>query len=90
MKIKDILNIISEEPAAQPQVNLANSNQNMDGSQRTPSTAPAAPKQKAGTAAGYKGSAGAQAIAKASGIADVNKIKVGQVLTLPDGTKYPV
>jgi len=50
----------------------------------------APPKQNAGTAAGYKGSAGAQAIAKASGVADVNKIKVGQVLTLPDGTKYSV
>jgi LysM repeat protein len=55
-----------------------------------PAQPAATPKQNAGTAAGYKGSAGAQAIAKASGVADVNKIKVGQVLTLPDGTKYSV
>jgi len=66
------------------------------GGPAAPAAAPAAsggaatPKQNAGTAAGYKGSAGAQAIAKASGVADVNKIKPGQQLTLPNGTKYTV
>lgn len=52
-------------------------------------TAPA-PKANAGTAAGYKGSAGAQSIAQASGIKDVNKIKVGQSINLPGGGTYQV
>lgn len=56
-----------------------------------PAAAPAAAsKQNAGTKAGYKGSAGAQAIAKASGIADVNKIKPGQVLKIPGQPDYTV
>lgn len=38
-----------------------------------------------GTAAGYKGTAGAQAIAQASGIKDVNKIRAGQVIKIPNG-----
>lgn len=38
----------------------------------------------------YKGSAGAQAIAQASGIKDVNKITPGQVLNLPGGGTYTV
>ena len=48
------------------------------------------PKANAGTAAGYKGSAGAQSIAQASGIKDVNKIKVGQSINLPGGGTYQV
>ena len=44
----------------------------------------------AGTAAGYKGSAGAQAIAQSSGIKDVNKIAVGQNINLPGGGSYQV
>jgi LysM repeat protein len=46
-----------------------------------PNKTPAAPK----TPSTYKGTAGAQEIAKLSGVADVNKIKVGQTLTLPGG-----
>ena len=42
------------------------------------------------TASGYRGSAGAQSIAQASGIKDVNKIKVGQTINLPGGGTYQV
>jgi LysM repeat protein len=65
----------------------------------TPAAAAAAPapggarNPAAGTAATaqpYKGSTGAQSIAQASGIKDVNKIQAGQKLTLPGGGSYTV
>jgi LysM repeat protein len=98
------LDVIAEadaQPAQPPLVipqsltnKIANDPNNRTVAQQNPpigsQSAQPVPKQNAGTAAGYKGSAGAQAIAKASGVADVNKIKAGQQLTLPDGTKYTV
>ena len=55
-----------------------------------PAPAPAAPAAPKTAAAPYRGSAGAQEIAKLSGVADVNKIKAGQELTLPSGGTYTV
>ena len=57
-------------------------------------TAGAAPKQvakpTAATSQPYKGTTGAQSIAQASGVKDVNKIQAGQKLTLPGGGSYTV
>lgn len=50
----------------------------------------ATPKVNKGTAAGYKGTAGAQAIAQASGIKDVNQIKAGQTINIPGVGPYTV
>ena len=102
MKIKDILNrldVIAEapaQPAKQPPLvipksltnKIANDPNNKTLAQQNPPIGGQATQTAPNTA--YKGSAGAQAIAKASGVADVNKIKAGQQLTLPDGTKYTV
>jgi hypothetical protein len=44
----------------------------------------------AATAQPYKGTTGAQSIAQASGVKDVNKIQAGQKLTLPGGGSYTV
>ena len=55
-----------------------------------PPTKAPIPKQNVGTTSGYKGTAGAQSIAQASGIKDVNKIKVGQTINLPGGGTYQV
>jgi LysM repeat protein len=99
------LDMIAEadaQPAQQPALvipqsltnKIANDPNNRTVAQQNPpigsQSAQPVPKQNAGTAAGYKGSAAAQAIAKASGIADVNKIKVGQVLKIPGQPDYTV
>ena len=69
-------------PAAAPAADNA--------SNKTPAAAPKTPAAAPKTPAAYKGTAGAQEIAKLSGVSDVNKIKVGQNLTLPGGGSYTV
>jgi hypothetical protein len=69
--------VADKEPTAAPAADNA--------SNKTPAAAPKTPAAAPKTPSTYKGTAGAQEIAKLSGISDVNKIKAGQTLTLPGG-----
>lgn len=97
MKIKDILNrldVIAEAEATKqaplvvPQ-SLTDKIASDPSNQTVQQQNPPIPKQNAGTAAGYKGSAGAQAIAKANGIANPNEIKAGKVIQV-NGQPYTI
>jgi len=81
MELRKLINLFTEQTFPVADANTPTAN--------TP-TSNVPPKQNVGTAAGYKGTAGARSIAQASGIQDPNKIKAGQTLTLPGGGTYKV
>ena len=90
MKLRQYIDLFTEQDAnpGSREPDLSNLDPGVVGG--NPTSNPPPPKQNVGTAAGYKGTSGARSIAQASGIKDVNKIKVGQTINLPGGGTYQV
>ena len=78
-------------PAGSPYADASNAPADNDSRQSKPYPEVARPAAGAATGTGYKGSQGSQAIqALNPDVADVNKIRTGQQLKMPDGSTYTV